>query len=157
MKKILIVLAAGILSVPAFATDDGPVPVTRSAQNINKTAVASFARDFKNANGVNWEKSDEFYFAYFLLNNEPLVAAYDDDGNKISVSRYIEFNELPLSVNMEIEKKYPAYKKSGRVTEVAYENDTVYYFTLVSDKQAVRIKTTPNGFLNVTGKQKIHK
>lgn len=158
MKKTIILVAASVFTFSAFASDDEnnnhPVAVAKSAKNISKYAVNSFLKDFKEAKAVSWEMQSEIYFAYFMLEKEQLVAAYDDDGNHISTGRYIEFSDLPLAASLAIKEKFPAYKQSGRVAEIAYYGYTVYHFTLTSDKQSLRIKATADGDLNIVGRQK---
>ena len=158
MKRTIIFLACSVFAFSVFASDDEnsnhPVAVAKSAKNISQHAVNAFLKDFKNAGAVSWETQSEIFFAYFMLNKEQLVAAYDNEGNHISTGRYIEFSGLPLAINMAIKKKYAGYKEAGRVAEVAYDGSTVYHFTLVCEKQALRIKASDDGALHITGKQK---
>ncbi|MBI2731198.1 MAG: hypothetical protein HYX40_10665 [Sphingobacteriales bacterium] len=158
MKRLIIFLTLNLFTVSLFATDDHPIAVARSTKNINKKALSSFKTDFKNALATNWESAEDVSYVYFILNNENRMAAYDDEGELISTSRYIEYNNLPLSITMELAKKYPDYQKVGSVTEVsASTGSTYYFFTIVNNKQALRIKSSGDGFIAVTGKQKKYK
>lgn len=155
MKKILNFITLNLLAVTLFASEDHPIVAGKSDAKVSKMAIASFENEFKTAKQVSWEVSDDFYFAHFILNNEELVAAYNEDGTASAVSRYIDFDELPLSINMEIEKKYAGYKKAGRVMEVVSGGQTNYFFTIFNEKKALRIKTTTDGYLDVIDKMKI--
>jgi hypothetical protein len=157
MKKILSFITVYFIALSLFATDDHPTVVTKGEKKISKQALVSFNKDYKDASAVTWETGKELYFAYFTLNREELVAAYDEEGNAISVSRYIEFNNLPLNINMAIKEKFPDYQKFGSVAEIVFDGYTVYYFSLMNDKKVIRIKVSPDGYLNVIGKQKILK
>ena len=87
MKKIKTVLTAIVmlLSISSFATDAG-----KSSPDPDKvTAVvkAAFLNDFSKATLVKWDKTDEFYFASFLLNNVKVDAAYTESGELLGTSR----------------------------------------------------------------------
>jgi hypothetical protein len=75
MKKIKIVLTAIVmlLSISSFAK--GPEP-----EKVSPVVKAAFENDFSKATLVKWEKTDEFYFASFLLNNVKVDAAYTEAG-----------------------------------------------------------------------------
>jgi hypothetical protein len=157
MKRIALLITANLFVASLLATGDHPVATARSAKNISKEAIASFALEFKNAESVSWETSNDLYFAYFRLNNEQLVAAFDEAGEYISTSRYIEFSDLPLATTLALKNKYPNAQRIGRVVEVAYPGSTIYYFNIATTKHYMRIKSCGDGDLMVTGRQRINK
>ena len=155
MKRIIFLFAFIVVAVSLFASDyDHPIIVAKSSSNINSAAINSFAKVFKDAKAVSWEATKDLYLAYFLLNNEQLTAVYDQTGEYISTSRSIEFAGLPLSVSMSLKNKYKSFLRVGRVTEVSYSNYSVYYFTIASGKNYLRIRSTSEGDLSVSEKMR---
>jgi hypothetical protein len=157
MKSIAVLIFAGMLALSSCAVDSHPVAAVQSTKNINKEAMNTFANEFKDATAVSWQSEKEFSFAYFMLGNEQLVAAYDESGDKISTSRYIEFSELPLAVSLELKKRFPGTMRIGRVSEVVFDNYACYFFTLATNKAVLRIKSSADGYMAVTDRQKILK
>ncbi|MGE5107815.1 MAG: hypothetical protein ACM3H8_09745 [Sphingobacteriales bacterium] len=155
MKRLTFLFVFNIIALTLFATDDDhPVLVAKGERNINKEALNSFTRTFKNVKAVSWEKYQNLYLANFKLNNEQLTAIYDETGEYISTSRFVEFSELPLSVSMALDNKFDSFQKVGTVVEVSYPNYTVYFFTIETKTKYLRIKSTPDGDLCVTEKMK---
>ncbi len=147
MKKIKIVLTAIVmlLSASSFATDPDKVsPVVKAA----------FQNDFSSASGANWEKTDEFYFVSFLLNDEKVDAAYTEDGTLLGTARKIAATQMPLSVSLAIAEQYKDYKTDNVVTELTYESVTRYYVTVSNDKQTLRLKCFNSGDIEVERKIK---
>jgi len=69
MKKIKTVLTAIVmlLSISSFATETKKG--TPDPEKVTPVVKAAFESDFSKATLVKWDKTDEFYFASFLLNN----------------------------------------------------------------------------------------
>lgn len=155
MKRLTFLFMFNFIAIALFATDDDhPVVVAKSEKNINKEALSSFTRTFKNAKTVNWETYKNLYLANFSLNNEQLTAIYDETGEYISTSRDIEFAELPLTLSLALNNKFNFFQKIGIVSEVSYSNYTTYYFTIETKTKYLRIKGSPEGDLWVTEKMK---
>ncbi|RTL58248.1 MAG: hypothetical protein EKK37_07875 [Sphingobacteriales bacterium] len=155
MKSIAVFTLAAMFTLTSCAIDGPPITAAKSEKNINKEAMANFANEFKNASDVTWDKEEDFSFAHFILGNERLVAAYDETGKHISTSRFIEFSELPLAVTLNVKERFPEAVKIGRVAEVVFDNYASYYFTIVTKKQVLRIKSSADGYINVMERQKI--
>ncbi|MBI1781134.1 MAG: hypothetical protein HYR66_07155 [Sphingobacteriales bacterium] len=157
MKSISVLITAGMLALSACAVDSRPVASVQRTKAINKEAMTTFANDFKDATAVSWESEKEFSFAYFILGNEQLVAAYNKDGEHISTSRSIEFSELPLAVSLNLKKRFPNAMRIGSVSEVVFDNYANYYFTIATKKNVFRIKSTADGDMIISERQKILK
>jgi hypothetical protein len=147
MKKIKTVLTAIVmlLSVSSFATDP---------ENVSPVVKAAFQNDFAKASVVNWEKTDDFYFASFLLNDVRVDAAYTEAGELIGTSRNILAPQMPLSISVALAEKYNGYQVSDAVTELTFASVTRYYVTVSNDKQSVRLKCLANGDIEVESKTK---
>jgi hypothetical protein len=149
MKKIKTGLTAIVmlLSISSFATDPTPGKVTPIVK-------AAFENDFAKASVVSWEKTDEFYFASFLLNDVKADAAYTEAGELIGTSRSIKAEQMPLSISVALAEKYNGYQVSNTATELNFAGVTRYYVTVSNEKQALRLKCFNDGDIEVESKIK---
>lgn len=147
MKKIKTVLTAIVmlLSISSFATEP---------ENVSPVVKAAFESNFTKARVVNWQKTDEFYFASFLLNNVNVEAAYTETGELIGTSRKITADEMPLSISLALAQKYKGYQVDNSVTELTFASVTRYYVTVSNEKQALRLKCLSDAEMQVENKVK---
>ena len=147
MKKIKTVLTAIVmlLSISSFATEP---------ENVSPVVKAAFESDFTQASVVNWQKTDEFYFASFLLNNVNVEAAYTETGELLGTSRRITADQMPLSISLGLAQKYKGYQVDNEVTELTFASVTRYYVTVSTEKQAIRLKCLADGDIQVENKVK---
>ena len=147
MKKIKTVLTAIVmlLSVSSFA--NGPEKVTAVVK-------AAFENDFSKAGQVSWEKTSDFYFASFTLNDVKVEVAYTEAGELIATSRRISMEQAPLSVSMAVAEKYAGYKVDKSVLELTFEGVTRYYVNVENAEQSLKLKCYSNGELEVDRKTK---
>lgn len=148
MKKLQTILAAAALLVAtsAFAAN-GP-------EKINAVVKKAFTQQFSAASNVSWEKTDDFYFAYFKVNNRELSAAYNENGELVGTSKILAAEELPLSVSLSIADKYCGYKVAKTATEITYDNETSYYISVENEKHTLKLKCLANGDISVSSKTK---
>lgn len=149
MKKFKIILTAVSFFVATSSFAAGPEP-----ENVTPKVKAAFETDFSKATTVSWEKSDDFYFARFVLNGKHVDAAYDEEGRLVGTSRSISSDQMPLSVSLAIVDKYAGYQISANALELSYEGQTRYYVTIEDGKQIVQLKCLANGDLEVEKKTK---
>jgi hypothetical protein len=147
MKKFKIVLTAIVmlLSASSFALE--PTKVT-------PVVKAAFENDFSKAILVSWERSNDFYFASFLLNNVNVDAAYTEAGELVGTSRRILAEQMPLSISLAVSEKYAGYLVDNSVIELTFAGVTRYYVTVSNEKQTVKLKCFSNGDLEVESKTK---
>jgi hypothetical protein len=147
MKKIKTVLTAIVMlfTISSFATD--PVKVSQAVK-------AAFESDFSKASQVSWEKSSDFYFASFKLNNLNVDAAYTESGELIGTSRKISTQQMPLSITLAISENYADYQVDKSAIELTFEGVTRYYVTVSNKDQALKLKCYSNGDLEVEHKTK---
>jgi hypothetical protein len=148
MKKLTIILTAVVLffSYSTFAMDP---------ENISIKVKAAFEKDFKNAENVNWKKTDEFYFASFKLNNVDIDAAYNESGELIAASKSIAISALPMQVFLALTEKYKDYALPENVVEFTYSGETNYYITVSNEKRILKLKCNTSG--NIAVEKKIKK
>jgi hypothetical protein len=149
MKKIKTVLTAIVmlLSISSFAK--GPEP-----EKVTPVVKAAFESDFSKATLVKWEKTDEFYFASFLLNNVKTDAAYTETGELLGTSRKILAEQMPLSVSIALADNYDGYEVDKSVVELTFAGVTRYYVTVSNKTQTVKLKCYSSGELEVESKIK---
>jgi hypothetical protein len=155
MKKIKTVLTAIVmlLSVSSFA-HRAPVAKGPDPEKVTPVVKAAFENDFAKASLVKWDKTDDFYFASFLLNDVRVDAAYTEAGELIGTSRSISATQMPLGISVAIADKYNGYEVNDTVTELTFASVTRYYVTVTNDKQSVRLKCLANGDIEVESKTK---
>ena len=154
MKKIKTVLTAIVmlLSISSFATDgkkNSPDP-----EKVTPVVKAAFESDFSKATLVKWDKTDEFYFASFLLNNVKVDAAYTENGELIGTSRRIAADQMPLSIAVALADNYSGYEVDNSVVELTHQSVTRYYVMVSNKTQTVKLKCYSNGELEVESKTK---
>ena len=147
MKKLVTVLTAAVMlfSSFAFATD---------SDKVNARVRSAFLHDFGSITAVSWEKTSDFYFAAFKLNNIEVNAAYNEEGTLVGTSRSIESQQLPLSISLALSRKYEGYDVSKKALELTFEGETRYYVTIQNGTQALKLKCSTNGNIEVEKKIK---
>jgi hypothetical protein len=147
MKKLVTIFTAALMlfSTFLFATD---------SDNVNARVKAAFLNDFSGASAVTWEKTSDFYFASFQLNNIEVNAAYNEEGTLVGTSRSIDISLLPLSVTMAVSKKYEGYTVVKKALELTHDGETAYYVTIMNNAQAMKLKCSANGSIEVEKKIK---
>lgn len=149
MKKFKTVLTAIVMlfTFTAFATDPEP-------DKVSQVVKEAFQNDFSKASAVKWEKSDDFYFASFTLNNVSVDAAYTETGELVGTSRRISKELMPLSISLALADKYEGYEVGQSVIELTYENVTRYYVTVSNKSETLSLKCYSNGDLEVERRTK---
>lgn len=154
MKKIKTVLTATVmlLSISSFATETKKL--SPDPEKVTPVVKAAFESDFAKATVVKWEKTDEFYFASFLLNNVKVDAAYTEKGELIGTSRRIAAEQMPLSISVALADNYGGYEVDNSIVELTHQSVTRYYVTVSNKTETVKLKCYSNGELEVESKTK---
>jgi hypothetical protein len=147
MKKIKTVLTAIVMlfAVSAFATEP---------EKVSPKVKAAFENDFSKASQVNWEKTSDFYFASFILNNVRVDAAYNEAGELVGTARIISAEQVPLGISLAIAEKYKGYEVDKTAVELTYEGQTRYYLTVGGDTQVIKLKCFSTGDIEVESRSK---
>ena len=154
MKKIKTVLTAIVmlLSISSFATETKKA--SPDPEKVTPVVKAAFESDFSKATLVKWDKTDEFYFASFSLNNVKVDAAYTENAELIGTSRRISADQMPLSISVALAENYSGYVADNSVVELTHLSVTRYYVTVSNKTQTVKLKCFSNGELEVESKTK---
>ena len=149
MKRLRTILAATALlfATSAFATAGGP-------EKVAPIVKAAFEKNFNGAINVNWEKTEDFYFAFFLLNAKEITVAYNENGELLGTAQLITTAQLPLHVSLSLADKYQDYTLAKTATELTYQGQTSYYIMAENSKQVLKLKCTSGGDISVERKTK---
>ena len=147
MKKLTTILTAIVLLFAATAFASGGEKVT------TKVNVA-FQKDFAKAENVNWAKTGDFYFATFVMNDNEVDAAYNEEGELIGISRKIETAQLPLIISLALSQKYSQYTFLNEATELSYDGETHYFVITKNSKQTLKLNCRSNGEISIDKKIK---
>ncbi len=147
MKKFKIVLTAIVMLFAGSAFAMEP-------ENVSPKVKAAFESDFSKASKISWEKTSDFYFASFTLNDVRIDAAYNEDGELLGTARVISAEQMPLSVSLAIAEKYAGYRVEKTAIELTYEGQTRYYISVENEHQIVKLKCFSNADVEVERKIK---
>ena len=147
MKKFKIVLTAIVMLFAGSAFAMEP-------ENVSPKVKAAFESDFSKASKISWEKTSDFYFASFTLNDVRIDAAYNEDGELLGTASVISAEQMPLSVSLAIAEKYAGYRVEKTAIELTYEGQTRYYISVENEHQIVKLKCFSNADVEVERKIK---
>lgn len=143
MKKLIIVTVAACLSISLYARPT----------DISEKVLKVFKEAFSSAKDVKWTESENSYSVSFVLSGIQSKVVYDKEGNIVSSLRYYSPQYLPMNVYRSLLKKYDSRKLFG-VTEVAVEDNIVYYVKMYDEKFWYTVKTDNSGNMQITEKLK---
>jgi hypothetical protein len=136
MKKFFVTIALAVAIVGGSFAADG-VKIDRKIQ-------AAFQKEFAEAFNPRWESvGSGLYHVSFTQNSEVMDAYYNEEGQMVSLSRYVSREQLPILVNKTIDNKLGS-AEVGHIRELVSENETSYLVTAKKEKGTVvaRIYTT---------------
>ncbi|MFT3909922.1 MAG: hypothetical protein QM737_10885 [Ferruginibacter sp.] len=147
MKKLTTILAAVALVISSSAFASSGVNVT---EKVNK----AFQTSFTGASNVTWTKTDQFYFAHFVLNNDEVSVAYNEDGELLGTSQIIDKSALPQAITYSLKDQYGDFAVSSSVNKIELTDKVVYFITLSNKTNSLRVKSSEEGILAVEKKTK---
>lgn len=121
MKKIMMVLALALTVTTSFAFT--------GEEAISRQALTTFKNEFSGATNTAWSVGHNYFKVTFTLNDQQLIAYYNNQGEFIAMTRFISSFQLPLNLQKSLRKSF----KTSWVTdlfEVANDEGTTYYVTL---------------------------
>ena len=146
MKKLTTILAGLFLLFSASAFRPSDV-------NVSARIKSNFEKDFVSYSDVTWTKKEDLYVASFKTEDQKLVAAYNDNGDLLGVSREITLAKLPLGVSLALQSKYAGYNINDTVIELLAEG-TTYFINAENEKYQVKLQADTAGNITVINKAK---
>lgn len=122
--------------------------------SVTEQVKGAFEKDFIKAKNVTWQKTGDFYFASFVMNDMTVNAAYNDDGQLVGTSRRVALTQVPMSVSLALSQKYSEYTIPDQVTELSYDGETIYQVFVSNEKKTLQLKIRANGDISVEKKIK---
>ena len=142
MKKMILMLAIAISSLAAFAGSSFGKPMaTEGEENVNKKVLDAFKTEFTTVKDVEWTTGNDYYKASFIFNEKHVFAYYNMDGDLLGLTRYISPVDLPLNLQICLNKKSNGYWISD-LFEVAKNATTSYYITLENADSKMVLSST---------------
>jgi hypothetical protein len=137
-QKILI-LCIVVMSITVSAFANG--------EETNAKAMSNLKKEYQNAKNIEWKVTSQYTKATFTWNGQYLEVFYNNDGETIAQSKFINTNELPLKAQQFISKKYADYTITEAVEFNSEESGLCYYVSLNKDKGDSKqiLKITPDG------------
>jgi len=145
MKKFIVVSAAvlTLISTTAMAgTKHGGNPAEKTFQN-----------NFKGAVDVKWDEGKDYISASFVLGNSRVIAYFDPSGELLGTARNVLFNQLPLNVITEMNKRFG----SAFVYDILeYSVGSETFYTMLADTQTklLKLRASSTGNISVESKTK---
>jgi hypothetical protein len=149
MKKmfLLTVLLVSLFSSSVLAGDD---------EKISKNAKAAFEKAFPDAEFVSWNKIKKYdlYLVRFVQYQEPTIAYVDERGDIAGVARNASTDELPLSIQKTMKRKYPVSEVRS-IDELTIDDEPSYLFTIDQQKTRFYVRVYSNGIVEELKKEKL--
>lgn len=147
MKKFFVTIALAVAVVGSSFASGGGVKIDRKIQ-------AAFQKEFSEAFNPRWESvGDGLYHVSFTQNSEVMDAYYNEEGQLVSLSRYVSREQLPILVNKTIGEKL-ASAEVTQIRELVSENETSYLVTAENEKGTVVARIFTTGGFQVVKKIK---
>lgn len=145
LKRLFIaVLLAGSISSLNYATAAG-IP--------NRRAVSSFNRLFPDISQVTWMSNGNISVARFTMDQDPVKASFDGEGNLISTFRSIRVSQLPFNILMKLNTRFKG-NTIRYIVECAGEESHFYVITLENKTHWMKIMADGWGELSILEKFK---
>lgn len=137
MKKIFaLVLALTTIAGSAFSN---------TTDYISKNVLNAFAKEFKNAEKVEWQATDNYIRAKFFVDNQPMFAYYTEEGELMGVARNVSLQQLPLKLSTDLKEKLTEFWLA-ELFEVSSNGETNYYVTIKNDKKVLMLQGNGAGW-----------
>lgn len=137
MKKIIQLVIAGFLVLPALAQSADEVPV-----NVKE----AFATKYKDIAVATWDKSGTGQFVVkFIRNKKQVTATFDANGKFVESRMAVVQNDMPKTVQSRIETTFKGYQfVSAEMVESAQGNIS-YRTVLETDSATAMVTFDENG------------
>lgn len=156
-KLIYLAFCVMAFSVSTYAANKNNIAL--DDREASYFALNQFASRYQQATNVNWIITDSYQKASFLLNGKKMSAFFDQSGEYIATTQYIDYAKLPAVGRNRLAKIYKEYAVEdiirydldGTEGEHLYALNgrrsfsTVYFASLSKDSEKIVVKITPDG------------
>lgn len=155
MKKIifsLIIAAALVVSATYTASANTTAHTFNGEPNFKGSD--NFAKSFPEAMVKSYETKDGKTKVEFTWNGDALEAYYDLNGNLLATSHFLNINNLPMSVKMQVNENYKDYTILQAVEFYHADNGLSYFVMLKKETKGVILQVNPDGGISVAKRLK---
>ncbi len=141
LSKKLFIAGIAVTSITSSAFAGG--------EEANAKAVSNLKSEYKNAQNVEWKVTPEYTKATFTWNGQHCEVFYNNDGETIAETRFINMNNLPLRAQQYITKKYADYNPTAAFEVNSVEKGLNYYVSITKNDKNQLLEVTPNGDVSI--------
>ncbi len=142
MKKLIIAAIAIVAFTTTSFAGDG-------SKKASYWVLNQFNHTYADATNVNWQVTDQFAKATFILDEIKVEAYYNQfDGTFIGQSKAVATQDLPKNAVKAITKKYSNYSIK-EVIEFSNASDVDFYVSLESTTQKLVLKISRAGEIEI--------
>ena len=146
MKRIIITLSMLVtVAVTSVFAKEGT--------EINQKVLTAFEKDFTAAKNVKWIRDGEYLKATFTLSDMLTDAYYTEEGELLGSARNLLFEQLPLSVIHEFNKRFDESAVLN-ILEITNVEGTSYRLLVQQGNKKLKIRANGSGELTVIEKSK---
>ena len=108
--------------------------------DVNQKAVTSFQKDFRHATNVNWQFNAQFIKVTFTLDEQVYFAYYNEEGERLALTRNVKSQELPMGLRAQLQESYQGYWISD-LFEINAKEEAAYYVTIENADYKITLKS----------------
>lgn len=116
--------------------------------------IDHFRHQFPQATGVNYKVKGQFTEVNFIWNGLQLQAFYDHEGNPLATARNIDKNNLPVNVQLNLQKNYSEGVVTAAIEYTDNSDGLSYYVTVAGPKTTWLLHVSTGGDISVFKKMK---
>lgn len=138
-KLFVTCIAVIFIAVSAFA----------NGEEANTRAISNLKKEYQNAKNIEWKVTPQYTKAAFKWNGQYLEVFYNNEGETIAESKFINTTELPLKAQQFINKKYADYTITEAVEFNSEENGLYYFVSVNKDNSKQILQITTDGTVSL--------
>ncbi|MBL7762068.1 MAG: hypothetical protein JNL23_01455 [Chitinophagaceae bacterium] len=146
MKKII--LALSMLAVVGLSSSYANEDV-----KVSKRVLSAFQNDFNSAENAKWSVEKNFFKVSFTNMDMQVEAYYDEDGALLGSVRSLSFEQLPLAVIHEYNRRFES-DTLKKVVEITNVEGTSYRIWIEKGNKVYKLRANASGEIVVLEKTK---
>lgn len=129
-----------------------------AANTLENARIESvFKAEFPGATNIRYKIRETIVCFYFTMNQQIMEAFYDNDGNKLAVSRVIGFVTLPMPAQLYIQQKYSRYNFIEAAELIHEQEGRAYYVSMKNETEKIILKVNTDAQVSIFKKTRFPK
>lgn len=137
-----------IITLSMFMTLAVTAALANAGADINPKVQAAFEKDFSSAKNVKWNKDGDYLKASFTIADMLTDAFYTEEGQLVGSARNLSFDQLPLAVVHEVNKRFETGTVLN-VLEITNDEGTSYRLWIEDGNKKIKIRSNGSGEITV--------